>query len=86
MAGVKLSTITGGGGSIVGSQMALHVTDTNGLYLNKGEAWLRSGIIETTVADYPLALQGDDSGTSYVGLITQEVDISTHLPIYIRIK
>ena len=82
-------TITVGavGGSKIGSVAPFNVTDTNGLFVDAGESWLRTGVIDDDVASYPDAKVGNvPLGYDFVGLQSQDFDASTGLPMYVRIK
>ena len=72
---------------MIGAVRPLHVDDTDGMHTPlSGEKWLKTGIIETTVASYPDAKTTTDANGTYVGIVTAEVDESTGLPIYLKIK
>lgn len=71
MADKTLSALVGaGGGSIIGDVRALNVVDVDGLFVEGGDEWLRTGVVETDLASYPDAKQsttvaGTFTGTSF---------------------
>jgi hypothetical protein len=81
--------VTSGNGSVtnVGDVKPLYVDDVDGIHTPlSGEKWLKTGVIETNAGLYPDAKTTTDANGTYVGIDTAEVDESTDLPIYLKIK
>ena len=67
MADKFLSSLVGGGGGFIGDVKPLNVNDTGGLFVQDGQSWLKTGVVNTDTASYPDAKIGSETTGVYSG-------------------